>query len=67
MYFIFYALCFVYRDNSPIENMSLKLKMSLQDCINSTLHSIPAEIDYNGEANVARYFNVKATNSDEPG
>ena len=48
--------------------MPMKLRSSLpDDGDNTILHSIPAQIDYNGEANVHQYFQIKPTKTGEAG
>merc|ERR1712080_793582 len=40
--------------------MPSKLKASLLETGESTVHNIRAEVDYSGDANVKQYFNVKS-------
>ena len=48
--------------------MPMKLKSSLsEDGGNTVLHSIAAQIDFNGEANVNQYFQINSTKTEEVG
>jgi len=41
--------------------MTTILRTALDGCVNCSVHSIPAEINYDGEANVSRYFDSQPT------